>query len=94
MGVVAQTSNPSYSGRPDRRITSLRPAWAIVRPSQKQKAKQNKTTKGLKGVAKVIERLPSRHEALGSFPNTEKIIVLKANSIFDITLIISLSSYN
>jgi hypothetical protein len=61
--------NPSYSGGGGRKIMSLSLIRAkLARPCLKNKIKP----KGLRGVAQVVELLPSMCRVLGSIPSSSK----------------------
>jgi hypothetical protein len=61
LGFMAHTCNPSHLAGGDKNILSLRPAWAkLEKPYLKNKRARD--------IAQVAESLPSKYEALGSYP--------------------------
>jgi hypothetical protein len=67
--MVTHTSNSSYLGDRDRKISSSRPVLAKLVETLFQK--QN-TRKGPENVAQVVECLPGMSEALNLFPAFQK----------------------
>jgi hypothetical protein len=73
---VAHTCNPSYSGGRDQEDQGSKPAWAN---SLQDPILKNPTQKRAGGVTQVVERLPSKHEALNLNPSTANKVNVAVN---------------